>query len=338
MIRLAIDVGSYVTKIYMLGCGVVLSEATCVAVESSVTDGQTELTIKAYGDRARALSGRAALNTHIVNPVFEGDIKHPKLLAPLLSYFLNKLEISYKKAKKCEVVFILPCGARPQLTEKYRQVAEECGLGRILFTRTPYAAVLGHNVTLTETAPVCSVDIGYGVANIAVFSLDGMISGITVNLGSGNIDVHLMDLVAENFGLKIGSLTAERLKNVVGSLLEDDNKMTVVDGRDIKSGAPSSVAVNSSEIEDVIKLYVDKIAEYVTAVVKKLPAEVASAVMRGGVYVSGGLTEIDGFADYFSDKLGIAVNQCEVPRLAAVIGGGMILASDYLCERLTTLG
>lgn len=337
MTRLVVDIGSYVTKIYMLGCGVVLREATCVAVETAEEDGETSWTVKALGDRARALSGRAALNTRIVNPVCEGDIVHADLLARLLSYFLGKVEVTARKAKNCEVLFVLPCGAKPELKEKYLDVAEECGIGRVYFTQTPFAAVTGHNVTLSDTSPVFCLDVGYGITNIAVFSLDGIISGLSVNLGGGNIDVHLMDYMAEHFNLKIGVLSAERLKNVVGSLLEDDNKMTVVDGRDLKTGTPSSVSVNSSQIEGVIALYVDKILEYVTLILSKLPAEVASAVMHGGIYLSGGLTKLDGFPEYISKKLGIPVNESEDASLCPVIGGGMILADDGLCARLVTI-
>ena len=330
MIRLAIDIGSFTTKIYMPGCGVVLAEATCVAVESN---GE-EYVCKAFGDRARALSGKAAQNTHIVNPVKEGDITRPDLLAPLLSYFLEKVEVSRRKAKSCEVMFVLPCGAKDELREKYLDVAYACGIGRTCFTQTPFAAVLGHNVTLSETSPVFCLDIGYGITNIAVVSLDGIISGLSVNLGGGNIDVDLIDYMAENFGLKIGTLTAERLKNTVGSLLEDDNKMTVVDGRLLEEGTPSSAAVNSSQIEDIITLYVDKILEYVTLVMSKLPAEVASAVMHGGIYLSGGLAKLDGMADYISGKLEIPVNESEEPSLCSVIGGGMILSSEFLFAAL----
>lgn len=330
MIRLAIDIGSFTTKIYMPGCGVVLSEATCVAVEK---EGD-EITFKAFGDRARALSGRAAQNTRIINPVQEGDIAHPGLLSALLSYFLEKIEIPRRKAKNCEVLFILPCGAKEQLKEKYLDAAFDCGIGRTLFTQTPFAAVLGHNVTLSETTPVFCLDIGYAITNIAVVSLDGIISGLSVNLGGGNIDVHLMDFMAEECRLKIGSLTAERLKNTVGSLLEDDNKMTVVDGRSLDGGTPSSAAVNSSQIEDIITLYVDKILEYVTIVMSKLPAEVASAVMHGGVYLSGGLAKLDGIAGYISEKLQISVNESEEPSLCSVIGGGMIISNDSLRSAL----
>ena len=319
----------------MLGCGVVLSEATCVAVESGMEEGEAE--IKAFGDKARALSGKAARNTRIINPVCEGEIVHPNLLAALLSYFLQKVEVTPRKAKSTEVLFIVPCSATPELREQYLDVARSCNIGRVYFTRTPYAAVMGHDVTVTQTSPVFCVDVGYGKTDIAAFSLDGIISGYTFNLGGGNIDVHILDLLNEHFSVKIGALTAERLKNTVGSLLEDDNKIMVADGRDAESGAPVSIPVNSSHLEEVIKLYVDKIVEYARAVLSELPAEVSSAVVHGGIYLSGGLARMDGFADYFAEKLAIKVNLCEEPSLASVIGGCTILSSGALCSKLVTV-
>ena len=334
MNRLVIDVGSWITKISILGCGVVLSEATCVALQSDVNGN---VTIKAFGDTARALSGKAAKNTRIVNPVCEGDIVQPNLLSALLRHFLEKIEITPRKAKQTEVMFVVPCSASKKLRKKYLAVAQDCGIGRTYFTRTPFAAVLGHNVTLSKTTPVFCVDVGYGKTDISVFSLDGIISGFTANLGGGNIDVHIMDLLAENFNIKIGALTAEKLKNVVGSLYEDDNKMTAVIGRDCDSGEPSQIAVNSEHLDEVIKLYVDKIIEYVRAVLSELPAEVSSAVVGDGIYLSGGLTKMDGFAEYFENGLEIKVNVCEEPSLASVIGGCAVLSSPYLCAKVATV-
>ncbi len=335
MTRLVIDIGSWITKIYMLGCGVVLSEATCVAVESGKDDGAAS--IKAFGDEARLLSGRAAQNTRIINPVCEGEIVHASLMTKLLGYFLDKIEVTPRKARTTEVMFVVPCSATPETRSVYASVARACGIGRTYFTRTPYAAVMGHDVTITRTTPVFCVDVGYGKTDIAAFSLDGIISGFTLNLGGGNIDVHIVDLLGENFSFKIGALSAERLKNTVGSLLEDDNKITVVDGRDSESGAPSSISVNSSQLEEVIKLYVDKIVEYTRAVLSQLPAEVSSAVVHDGIYLSGGLVGMDGFAKYFSERLGIKANMCEEPSLASVIGGCRILSDSGLCAKLVTV-
>lgn len=336
MNRLAIDFGSSETKIYIPGCGVVLKEATCIAVEEAESAGEKRLVVKACGDKARALSGRAAVGTHIVNPVSEGDLVHINLAVCLLEYFLEKIEISKRKARKTEVLFILPCGSKPGLKEKYKLLSEECGFCSVYFTITPFAAVLGHNVAISESTPMFCLDIGYGITNIAALSQDGLISGITVNLGGGNIDVHLIDDIAENRSLKIGTLTAERIKNKVGSLLHDDNKMIVVDGRGVDGGAPSSLAVNSSQVYEIITTYIDKILEYASLVMSKLPAEVASGIMRGGIFVSGGVMKMDGLAEYVQEKLKITVNVPEEPQLAAVIGAGVILSNDNLFERLAT--
>lgn len=337
MKRISIDMGSGFTKIYMTGCGVVLKEATCIAVEEGLEGGEKVVTVKACGDKARALSGRAAVNTHIVNPVFEGDIVNENLAAILLEYFLEKIEIPRKKAKRVEAVFILPCGAKSELKQKYLRLAEECGLAAVYFTVTPFAAVLGHNVSISESTPMFVLDIGHSITNIAALSQDGIIYGLTVNLGGANIDVHLIDELAENYNFKIGALTAERLKISVGSLLPDDNKMNVVEGREITSGAPASIAVNSEQIYGVITTYIDKILEYVALVLSKLPAEVASAVMHGGVYLSGGVMKLDGLAEYIEAKLNIPVNTPEEPQLASVIGGGTILSNDTLLDRLAVV-
>lgn len=334
MIKLAIDLGSWVTKIYKSGCGVVLAEPTCAAVEQ--LPGEGRYTVKFLGEKARALSGRAAQNTRIINPVVDGDIVHSDIVADLLRYFLAKIEITPRRARKTEVIFVLPCGAGPELKRKYFRLADECSIGKVYFTGAPFAAVLGHNVPLSESTPVFSVDIGYALTNIAAFSLDGIISGMSLNLGGGNIDVHLMDYMAENYNLRIGALTAERMKNTIGSFLPDDDKLMVVDGRDLTSGAPASVSVTASQIRGVMTLYIDKILEYIVLMISKLPAEAASAVMHGGVYLSGGLCKADGIAEYISQKLGVTANTFDEPQLAAVMGAGMIISDEYYTRKAAT--
>ncbi len=335
MRRVAIDFGSSETKICIAGSGVVLKEATCIAVEEEFGEEHTYI-VKAFGDKARALSGRAAVNTKIINPVCDGDIVNESLASCLLSYFLGKIEITRRKARYTEVIFILPCGSGEELKEKYKRMANECGIGAVYFTITPFASVLGHDVTISESTPMFCLDIGYGITNIAAISQDGLIFGININLGGGNIDVHIMDELASKRNMSIGALTAERIKNTVGSLLHDDNKMTVADGRDIKSGAPTSLAVNSSHIYEYILTYVDKILEYVSLVMAKLDAEVASGIVHSGIYLSGGLMKMDGLAEYIRSKLNIPVNLPDEPQLASVIGAGTILSNDYLFTKFAT--
>ena len=82
MIKLAIDLGSSVTKIFKLGSGIVLAEPTCVAVASGTS------TVKAIGEDAKRLIGKTAEYTTIVFPVFEADSVNEEMAAVMPTYFL----------------------------------------------------------------------------------------------------------------------------------------------------------------------------------------------------------------------------------------------------------
>jgi actin-like ATPase involved in cell morphogenesis len=78
-----------------------------------------------------------------------------------------------------------------------------------------------------------------------------------------------------------------------------------------------------------------KICEYVTAVLWNLPAEVAAAVNRNGIYFSGGVLKIPGVAQYLAERLGMRYRVYEEPQFATVLGGGMLLREKDLLRRFS---
>lgn len=326
MIKLAIDLGSSVTKIFRIGSGVVLAEPSCVAVASGTQN------VKAIGEEAKRLIGKTAEYTTIVFPVFEADIVSENMAAVMLSYFLNKVGVTPKLARRAEAVFAVPCGAQDELLDKYYRLGEACHLGAVHFVEVPFLSALGQNMMLSETNPVFVVDIGGGSTNIAAFSLDGIIAGIGLNIGGGNIDSHIIDCIAEKFNLKIGLQTSEKLKMTVGSLYTSDNETFVVNGRDITTGRPRSVAVSSPDIYECMKVFADKIIEYTSMVLAKLPAEVSASVWRGGIFLSGGGGKLIGLDDYMSRALQMDVTLADEPQMAVILGGGRTVGNDDILE------
>ena len=325
MLKLAIDFGTSVTKIYKLGSGIVLAEATCVTVQKDTGE------IRAFGNEAKRLLGKTAEQTDVCFPVYEGEIVSERLAGALLEFFLRKV---VKRGTSVEALFCVPCGYKVESREKVYRVAKAAGIGRVNFAETPFLSVLGQDVPLSESNPVFAIDIGAGVTSIAAFSLDGIIAGLSMNVGGSNMDVHIIDHIAETFSLKIGSLTSEKLKNTVGSLIEDDNQSTIINGRDLKSGRPRSVSVSSADIVFPIKVYVDKIAEYADLVLKKLPAEVSAAMLKNGLYLSGGVCSIAGLAEYMSRKLQMEAHLSGDPQMAVVLGGGRAVGNAALLRRI----
>ena len=105
MIKLAIDMGSSMTKIYRAdtNSGIVLAEPSCVAV---VTGEQ----IKAIGKEAKSLIGKTAEFTSIIYPVYEGEIVNMRLAEAMLKEFLSRIDVKASALRRAQVLFSVPCG------------------------------------------------------------------------------------------------------------------------------------------------------------------------------------------------------------------------------------
>lgn len=330
MLKIAIDMGTAYTKIYKTGSGIVLAEPTCVAVDSATH------AVKAIGEDAKLLVGKTAEGTSVVFPVFEGEIVDRNMAAVMLDVFLEKIGIRMGRGR-VDATFSIPCGMPEKARSEIYSVCDILGITHVGFVEVPYLSAIGQDLPVSDSNPVFVMDIGAGVTNIGVMSLDGIIAGVSVNIGGSNMDAHIVDFISEHFGLKIGPLTSERLKNTVGSLIAGDNQSMVVNGRDIAGGRPRSIAVNSADIAYPIQVYIDKLIEYACMILKKLPAEVSAGICKSGIHLSGGVSRIAGLADYVARRMDMETHVCEEPDVAVVLGAGRAVGNPSVIKKIRTV-
>lgn len=327
-LKLAIDFDSINTNIYVLGSGLVLSEPTVAAVD---TGNKNE--VKLFGEDAKKLIGKTAKSTKVVFPVFEGEIVNQAVATGLLSKYLNKLGLK-SILIGCQVLFSVPCGVTATMIEKYKKVARGCGIGRVYFAEAPMLSALGQRIPLNDSSPCFIIDMAGGITNIAAMSLDGIITGVSLNAGSNNINIDIMDYIAETFGLQIGLLSAEKLKNEIGSLAPNDALTTIVNGRDLNTGAPRSISIRAIDIQKPIKKYYDKVFEYATSLLAKLPPEVSAEVRREGIYIAGIASGVYGLENYYANKFKMKINIAENGGMAVALGGGIAIGDPALLKRV----
>ena len=202
------------------------------------------------------------------------------------------------------------------------------------FVEAPILTALGVGAPITASTPCFVIDLGGGTTSIAAVSLDGVIAGVNVNMGGSNIDAMLIDYIAQYFNLKIGTLTAERIKIQVGSLNENDGTRMAVNGRDLTTGKPREISVGAQDIYLPIKMFFDKIFEIASMVMAKLPAEVSAEIRRSGVYFAGGTSKMVGLSEYFRDKMAIRANLVDDPELSTAIGGGIAASDPVLLKKI----
>ena len=316
MIKLAIDLGSSVTKIYRAGSGVVLAEPTCIAVATGTRE------IRAIGKTAKRLIGSSTELLTAFFPIVEAEIVDAEMATILLRYFLRKVGVSEWQARRTEVVFGVPCGASDLLLDAYVRLASDCGLGAVHFVEVPFLAALGQNLELGDGRAAFMIEIGGGSTNIAALSLEGIASGIGLNLGSGNLDSTIAGVVADVYGLRIGLAAAENLKQAAGSLYRGDSVAVPVSGRGVSTGRPRTISVSSRDIVGCVRLFADRILQYTALILQKLPQDTASFVLRRGIRLSGGGACLVGLDEYCSNALGADVRLAQNATLAVVLGGG----------------
>ena len=327
-IRIGIDFGTSETDIYSLHNGIIVAEPTVAAF---FADGDK---IKATGSDAKKLIGKTAENTRIVFPVFEGEVVNEKIAGEVIKDFLK--QAGYKKPvfSSETVIASVPCGADGKLIKKLENALKIAGFSKAVFIEAPVLSAFGQNVPLNESSPMFVIDMGGGTTNIAALSSDGVITGISATIGGKNIDVKLIDYIADKFGLQIGLLSAERLKTQVGSLFESDKMSMVINGRDLTTGRPRSEVIKALDIIEPIKRYYDKVFDLATEVLSKLPAEVSAEIRHSGIYLSGGASAIAGLDVYYSKKFSIPVKIAEKPKLAVALGLGAVISNPELIKKV----
>ncbi len=330
MIKLAIDLGSSMTKIYRAdtNSGVVLAEPSCVAIAGGSPDE-----IRAVGKEAKNLIGKTAEHTGIIYPIFEGKIVNMYLAVEMLKEFFNRIGMKRSLLRRAQVLFSIPCGLPEQDLNGYVNLAEECGIHKPWFVEQPYLAALGDGAILSDSEPVFCLDIGGGVTNAAVISADGIITGLSMNIGGNNMDANIISRICNNQHLLVGALTAERIKNEIGSLAPTALGTMVVQGSSTVTYQPASVSVQANELTECIRVYAQKVVEYVLLSLRNLSAEVSATVNRGGVYLSGGVMKIQHVPQYIGSKLGMRYRVSEEPQFATVLGGGVLLREKELLLR-----
>lgn len=325
---IAIDMGSVNTVIYQLGSGVVLSEPSVVALS---VNGKSS--IRAVGSEAKKLIGKTAETTKIVFPIVEGEIADIKNATAMTENFLNKITLR-KLSLRPKALVSVPCGIENDEIKKYAKVLSGAGVYNADFVESPILTALGLGIPVSESTPCFIIDVGGGTTNIAAVSLDGVIAGVNVNMGGRNVDAMIINRIADLFGLRIGMLTAEKIKTQIASLIEGDATRTVINGRDIESGKPRSVSVSASDVLLPVAAVFDKIFEITSMVMAKLPAEVSAEIRRSGVYFSGGVSRLPGLDGYFREHMAIRANVFEDPEMTAAIGGGILLGNEKLLKKL----
>lgn len=329
-IELAIDLGSNFITIFQRGIGLVLREPN-LAVASFI-GGKPE--IREAGFRARSMLSQSLGGARVVAPVKEGAVTDIETCSLLISHFLKKLVPDSLFKPSIHALVLISSSLVNSDRKNIEKAFLKAGVKELLLVESPLALL-----SYTGSIGGLFVDIGAGKTEIAAVTNHGIASGCTVNIAGDAINCAIVDKITELYDVKIGDYTAEKLKLESLSLFDNDANISLVTGRSLIDGAPKNAKVKAKDMFEAVHPLIDDLTEVIKSVLSSAPPELSAEVLRKGIFVSGGSSQIPGLKEYIAKKLALDVIPLEDVENAVAIGGGYffsdkIFLSDLLGIRI----
>lgn len=314
---IAIDLGTANTLVYVKGRGILINEPSVVAIRK----GDQE--ILAYGSEAKTMMGRTPEDLVTVRPLRDGVIADFDLAEKMIRHFIKKVQTN--RFLRPRIAVCIPSGITEVERRAVRDSAEHAGGREIYLIQEPMAAALGVNLPIEEPVGSMIVDIGGGTTEIAVISLSGIVTDISIRIGGDEMDEAIIQYFKKEYNLLIGENTAEAIKISMGSAAPyktDDVKR--IKGRDLVDGIPKTVKVYSKEIQGALSESVGYIVDAIKLCLERTPPELASDILDRGIVLTGGGALLTGLDERLRIDTELPIIIADDPLTCVVMGTGKI--------------
>lgn len=318
---LAIDLGTANTLVFAKGKGIVLREPSVVAVRQ---DGRTSK-ILAVGMEAKKMLGRTPGNITAIRPIRDGVIADFDVTEAMLRYFINKVH-NRRTLVHPRIIISVPSGITQVERRAVRESAESAGAREVYLIDEPMAAAIGAGLPITEPTANMVVDIGGGTTEVAVISLAGVVYSNSVRVAGDKMDEAILHYIKRKHNMAIGEHTAERIKITIGDVMPEAPYATMdIKGRDLVSGVPKTLTIDSNEIRAAISEQVDAIIEAVKMALELTPPELSADIVDQGIVLTGGGALLRNFDKRLREETGLPIIIADDPLSSVVLGSGKAL-------------
>ena len=141
------------------------------------------------------------------------------------------------------------------------------------------AAAIGAGLPIAEPVGRMVVDVGGGTSEVAVISLGGIVVSRSLRVGGYDLDDAITNYIRLEHRMAIGSQSAEAIKLAVGSASPLGEELsTRIRGRDLMSGLPRELELDSEEVRRAIDAPLADIMTSVHDTLEETPPELAADI------------------------------------------------------------
>lgn len=328
---LAIDLGTSNTLIYVKGKGIVLNEPSVVAVQEDEKKGKRVLTV---GKEAKMMLGRTPDRIQAIRPMMDGVIADFEVAEEMLRLFIKQARDEFRLVKP-RIIIAVPIGITPVEKRAVRDCAESTGAREVFLIEEPMAAAIGAGLPIHEPTGNMICDIGGGTTEVTVISLGGIVYSKSVRVAGDKIDEAIAQYINRNYNFLIGLGTAEMIKMTIGNAYPGERIESMeVKGRDLVTGVPKILTIDSEEAREMISEEVNTIVQTVRSALEQMPPELSADVLDKGIVLTGGGSLLKNMDALLREEMKVPFAVTDEPLFTVAKGAGKALENFSLLKEL----
>ena len=317
--KIGIDLGTTNVLVFVPGKGVVLNEPSVVAVSEQNNK------VLAIGAEAKKMIGRTPDDIVAYRPMKDGVIADYRVTEAMLRYFIKKALGSWNVFKPYVMVSV-PAGVTGTERRAVVEATVRAGARQAYVVKEPILAAIGAGIPIQEPCGHMVVDAGGGTIDVAVISLGGIVCANSVKCSGNRLDHSIVDYMKKRYNLAIGDKMAEDIKTKIGSALPLEDPLTMdVRGRDLVSGLPRTIELNTNEIVEAITKELREMIRAIRSVLEQTPPELAADIIDKGITLTGGTSQLRNFPELVYRKTGVKAKLADNAAYCVVRGTGIAL-------------
>ncbi|MDD2671846.1 MAG: rod shape-determining protein [Syntrophales bacterium] len=330
---LAIDLGTANTLIYAKGKGIVLNEPSVVAVKRGANGNGP--VVLAVGKEASRMLGKVPKNIEAVKPMREGVIADFEMTQAMLRHFILRVH-RRRKFVRPRMIISVPWDVTPVEKKAVKETADSAGASRVYLIEEPVATAIGAGLPVAEPIGSMIVNVGGGTTEVAVISLAKVVYCKSVRVAGDRMDDAIVQHMRRHRNLLIGPGTAEKVKKTIGSAFPNgEREMFEVKGRDLVTGRPSVIEIDSEEVRTALQEPVGVIIDTIREAFEQCPPELSADILDHGIVLSGGGSCLKYLDRLIVHEIGISVHIASEPLFTVAIGAGHALDDLDLLEKVS---
>ena len=330
---LAIDLGTANVLISATGRGVIINEPCVVAVNA-----QSRRQVLAVGEEAKRMRWRTPEGIIAVRPMHEGVIADYDIAEIMLKHFIKKACRSFFSLVPPRICVAVPYGVTHVERRAVNEAVKGAGGREVFIIEEPMAAAIGAGLPINDPSGSMIVDIGGGTLQSAVISLGGIVTANCLRMGGNRFDEAIIEYLKKEHNLLIGERTAEDVKINIGSAMQLSPVQTMtVRGRDLVTGYPRLIEINSDEVLEAMKEPLLDIIGTIKSTLENTPPELAADIIQRGIVMCGGGSLLSGLDTLVSIETGVPVYLAEKTYECVSQGAAKVLENRELLDHLVSL-